>query len=296
VGSSGSTGAPVVFDDFQNPLQVGSGGGTIVAAPRTNPTLGYQLAFSGPLTGSGTLTISNYGNPVVNFWNLNGFTGNILVTSDVAIEAYGSSNFGSGQISLGAGSILATTGGAKSVSNNILLNGNATLATDSAVYLMASGVVVTYSGNIFESGGSQSLTLRDDEPGLGNTIALSGTNTYTGNTTLLANTKVSVFTDSNLGTGALRLNGGSTFAISGSNTIDNAVNLLGNATVEAGTGVSAGLSGVISGVGLGLTKSGAGKLTLSGTNTYSGTTAVSSGTLDVTGSLAGATTVSNGAS
>lgn len=66
----------------------------------------------------------------------------------------------------------------------------------------------------------------------------------------------------------------------------------GGGTVDT-NGNTATVSGAISGTG-GLTKAGAGTLVLSGTNTYSGGTAVNAGTLSVNGSLASGVTVNAG--
>ena len=56
------------------------------------------------------------------------------------------------------------------------------------------------------------------------------------------------------------------------------ITLGANSTILV-TSATLSLAGVISGTGLGITKTGNGTLTLSGTNTYTGTTAVSSGIL-----------------
>lgn len=63
-------------------------------------------------------------------------------------------------------------------------------------------------------------------------------------------------------------------------------------SVDNTTGRTVSLSGALSGVG-NLVKTGAGTLGLSGTNTYTGTTTVSEGTLAVNGSLTSTTTVQN---
>ena len=55
------------------------------------------------------------------------------------------------------------------------------------------------------------------------------------------------------------------------------------------------LSGVISGSGGSFTTNGAATLTLSGANTYTGTTTVAQGTLVLSGSVVGPITVNSGA-
>jgi autotransporter-associated beta strand protein len=98
------------------------------------------------------------------------------------------------------------------------------------------------------------------------TWTLSGTNTYTGGTTVSSGTL-------RLGDGVSR-NG----EVAGSIT--------DNATLEFATAANQTYPGVISGGGA-LVKSGAATLTFLGTNTYSGTTTVSGGTLAVSGVLGG---------
>ncbi|MCW1923070.1 tandem-95 repeat protein [Luteolibacter arcticus] len=69
--------------------------------------------------------------------------------------------------------------------------------------------------------------------------------------------------------------------------------LTGAATLTLNTAANQSSSGVISGA-ISLVKSGAAMQTLSGSNTYSGTTTVNGGTLNVTGSLPGGMTAVNG--
>ncbi len=100
-----------------------------------------------------------------------------------------------------------------------------------------------------------------------NTLILDGAYTYTGPTTVSA--------------GTLQLGDGT-----GAN--DNSLaspSINDNATLTFDVGTSQSYSGAIGGTGA-LTKSGAGKLTLSGVGIFTGATTVSAGTLDLANSLA----------
>jgi autotransporter-associated beta strand protein len=85
-----------------------------------------------------------------------------------------------------------------------------------------------------------------------------------------------------------------TFNLAAGSMSGNAPINLGSRTLSAGgDGTSSIYSGAISGHG-GLTKTGAGMLTLSGTSSYDGTTRVSGGVLKVTGSVAASSVLVNG--
>ncbi|MEZ2329159.1 beta strand repeat-containing protein [Mesorhizobium sp. RCC_202] len=142
---------------------------------------------------------------------------------------------------------------------------NATLAFDrSDTY--------TYGGVISGSGGVSQI-------GSGTTV-LTGANTYGGGTTI-SNGVLSVSADTNLGaaSGGLTFNGGGLQTTSAFTSSRN-VTLTGNGTFQ--TDADLGLTGVISGSGL-FTKTGAGTLTLSGNNSYTGGTRILGGTLEAEG-------------
>jgi autotransporter-associated beta strand protein len=128
------------------------------------------------------------------------------------------------------------------------------------------------------------------------TLTLSGTNTYTGGTTFAGGT-VSVSSDANLGdaAGSLTFNGG-TLQITGTafNTTARAVVMgAGSGTFDiANAANSFTVNQGLTGTG-GLTKTGAGTLWLSGTNTYTGATTVSAGTLIIQDSIASSVVTNN---
>ncbi|WP_411880098.1 autotransporter domain-containing protein [Polaromonas sp. YR568] len=146
--------------------------------------------------------------------------------------------------------------------------GAGTLTADSVILGTAgSSVQFNHTGTTTFSAalsGNGSLT----KTGAGTTI-LTGANTYTGGTTVNG--------------GTLQ---GDTTSLQG--------NISNNAAVTFDQAATGTYAGAMSGTGS-LTKTGAGKLVLSGVNSYSGATAVNAGTLSVNGSIANsAVTVNNG--
>jgi T5SS/PEP-CTERM-associated repeat protein/autotransporter-associated beta strand protein len=158
---------------------------------------------------------------------------------------------------------------------------NPTLAAGTTSTIDTNGIGATWSG-VLSGGGALA------KAGAG-TLTLSGLNTYSGGTTISQGT-IAVNADTGLGapTGPLTFNGGtlqfdSSFGLSPSRAITlNAANngFAGGGTFDTNgnTGNTSTISQGIQGAG-GLTKMGAGTLTLSGPNTYTGATTVALGTL-----------------
>ncbi|WP_052659165.1 DUF4347 domain-containing protein [Pseudomonas sp. LFM046] len=191
---------------------------------------------------------------------------------------------------------------------------------DSASGLIISGSTITLGGGTtlsFVNGSGDTATVNSAIAGSG-ALAKSGAGTLTlGSTSnsALWSGAVSVTggtlnadTGSRLSTGSLTLDGGTlamtvTGAAGTTTTFTNAITLgTGGGTISVAGGGGANIanfSGVISGSGS-LTKTTAAILQLSGNNTYTGATNVSSGTLianhaNALGTTAGGTTVSDGA-
>ncbi|WP_157959132.1 cadherin domain-containing protein, partial [Marinomonas shanghaiensis] len=254
-------------------------------------SLGYGLTvgnasnttFSGVISSTNTSGITKVGTGTLTLSGVNTYTGSttvsagtLVVTGGSAIDDTSAVTVASGatfKLDIGESETVGSIAGAGTISANggtLTVGGNNTSTT-------FSGVIGEYSG------GTMSLTK------IGNgTLTLTGSNTYTGNTAVLGG-GLSITDDSNLGSGVLTLNSGTLSVTGDGANIDNAISLSFNGgVVNVDTGVAATLSGVISGSGS-LTKSSAGEggLTLSGTNTYTGSTTINGGTLSVTGTMNG---------
>ncbi|NBW67018.1 hypothetical protein EBR44_14845, partial [bacterium] len=134
-----------------------------------------------------------------------------------------------------------------------------TLGSSHGTIEVVTGATVTYDGVI--AGASANLT----KTGAG-TLTLGGTNTYSGSTTIGASG------------GVLRLAGSGSL---GSGTYSGAIAIGASGELQIGSTGAQVLSGNITGSG-GLSKdTGVDSLTLSGTNSYSGSTTISTGTVIV---------------
>ncbi|MBI3145178.1 MAG: DUF4347 domain-containing protein, partial [Pseudogulbenkiania sp.] len=279
-------------------------------------TIASTLAGAGSLakTGAGTLVLSSTSNSA-------GMTGAISVTGGT-LKADTSSRLTTGTLTLDGGTLAMTVTGSAGTSTTV----------SNAVVLGAGGGTIDIGGgsgaNIADFSGiiSGSGTLTKTAAAI---LQLSGSNTYTGATTVSAGTLIAnnsnalgttagattvssgatvriaggltvgeSFTISGTGKQVSSIDYGALHLISGSSTVTGAVTLAVDANVSAASGSTLTLSGVVDGSSA-LNKTDAGTLTLSGTNTYTGATTVSAGTLAVSGGSAivdsSALTVSSGA-
>ncbi|MGQ3050358.1 MAG: DUF4347 domain-containing protein [Roseateles sp.] len=244
-----------------------AGAGTVTLGANTLTAGGDNTSttFSGDLSGTGGLTKAGSGTLTLS--GTNTYTGATTLSAGGITVTGGSAVDDSSAVTVASGATLTLAGGGETV-GSLAGAGNVSLA-----YTLTSGgdnTSTTFSGVIASSNTSGIV-----KTGSG-TLTLSGSNTYTGSTTVSAGT-LSVASDANLGAGIVTLNGG-TLGVTGATNIDNAINLVTGSTIDAGAALT--LSGNVGGAG-NLTKSGASTLTLSGTNSYAGTTTVSAGTLSV---------------
>ncbi|MHC3302694.1 autotransporter-associated beta strand repeat-containing protein [Salmonella enterica] len=212
------------------------------------------LTLSGSNTYTGGTLISG-GTLVANDVNALG-TGDVTDNATLALNAVGDFNNaigGSGKVEK-SGDDTLTLSGSNTYTGGTLINGGTLVAsnvealgtgdvTDDATLELNTGGkfdnAISGSGNVVKSGAD--------------TLTLSGSNTYTGGTTINDGTLVATSVDA-LGTG----------------------DVTDDATLELNTGGD--FDNAISGSGQ-VVKSGDGTLTLSGSNTYTGGTLISDGTL-----------------
>ncbi len=246
------------------PLVLNAGSSESVASNK-NLTASGVVSGSGGITktGTGSLILANSGNTFTGGITVNAGTVSVVVDADLgnaanALTLAGGTLQTTGSFTLGAGRVVAlgASGGTFNVNSGTTLTINTAIAGSSLTKISTGG------------------------------LTLGGTNTYTGGTTVTGGT-LNISSDTNLGatTGVLTLNGGVLTPVTNSVTLDPARNVAvtGNSTISPGGALGLTIPGVLSGNAT-LTKSGTGFLTLSGnSNTFSGATSVTAGTLNVTG-------------
>ena len=171
-------------------------------------------------------------------------------------------------------------------------------ATDTIQSLSGSGAVELASGITLTTGDSGDDTISGVISGSGaltkagsGTLTLSGSNTYTGSTTLSAGL-ISISATNNLGATPgtadadnLIFNGG---GLNSTGTFSLAPNkgmtLSTSGTINTNASTTLTYGGIVTGSG-NFIKDGSGSMVLSATNTYTGNTTISAGTLEVSGQL-----------
>ncbi|MBI1659223.1 autotransporter outer membrane beta-barrel domain-containing protein [Brucella abortus] len=253
-----------------------AGGGTFdIEDAANNFAVTQGVAGAGGLMKSGTGTVTLSG--------VNTYTGGTTLTAGT-LAAASDNNLG------GASGGLTFNGG------TLQVMGTSWTSTNRAVSLQAGGGTfdIEDAANNFAVtqgvAGAGGLT----KSGSG-TLTLSGANSYTGATTVSAGTLVVANDNTGGGTTTVDVGAGlqiGTGGVSGSLAGD----IVNNGTLVVDRSNAFDLANVISGTGS-LTKNGAGTLTLSGVNSYTGGTTVSAGILTLTGDNTGGgtTTVDAGA-
>ncbi|NDG72635.1 MAG: hypothetical protein EBY32_15335, partial [Proteobacteria bacterium] len=254
------------------------GGNVAVAANATLTVVGNSsTTISGVISGAGALTKNS--NSTLTLSGNNTYSGGTTITTGTVLVGHDKA-FGTGILRIG-GTIASTDGTDRTISNT--LGGLSGTWTDT--FGQASGgtgnLTFTDTGNAnFASAGSKTFNVLNttsfaspfisagnvsvSKIGAG-TLILTGNSTYSGSTTINA--------------GTLQIgNGGTSGALSASSTITNNGTLVfkRSNTITQGTDFANSISGTGN-----LTQAGSGTLVLGGTNSYTGATIVSAGTLSL---------------
>jgi fibronectin-binding autotransporter adhesin len=235
-------------------VTLNAGGGTI----NTNS---FDSTFSGTFSGTGEFTKISAGTLTL--------TGTNTYTGDTNIDA--------GVLSIGTGNNLGDAANGLTFDGGTLFT-TGSITTSRAFTLNPGGGTIdtngfnhTFSGVI---SGTGSLTKNS-----AGTLTLSGASTYSGGTVINAGT-ISVGNNNNLGGASSLTFDSGTLLTTAEITSSRPITLnAGGGTFDT-NGFNSTFSGVFGGTGA-LNKNGAGTLTLSGTNTYSGDTLINAGTLQL---------------
>jgi len=295
-------------------------GGSILGSGGTLTGTSYSVAsstISANLAGSGGLTVNGVGSTAVlsgsntytgttTLGTTNGQTLRATTTNSLSANSTlegSSSSANTPTVDLAAGGhtmknyvggnmiFLATNGAAtltftNTGASNTIVGGSRTLTTTNVNLLFAGDLDisatsadktmtfagngnVTVSGAITVTNTTNTATLRQNSSG---TTILNGANTYNGGTSI--------------GAGVLQIGNGGATGTLGGGVVTN------NATLAFNRTGTLAVTNAIGGTGA-VTKSGAGTVTLSGSNNYAGATTISNGTIELagaSGASAGSTT------
>ncbi|MEI6674340.1 MAG: DUF6288 domain-containing protein [Verrucomicrobiota bacterium] len=251
-----------------------------------NTTLGGTgtgaVTLSGIIAGAGGLTKATSG--ALTLSGVNTYAGGTIVSSGILSLATGNARLGTGALTMSDGSTFKVAADpAITISNTLVLTGGfVTLPIN-----FGGGTDITLGGPITGSGG-----LKVINDGNGRRLELPNASTFGGGVLLSMDgggnqMRVRIGNANALGTGTLRCelasgSGGleNTATLTTGLGVPNAIDIASGASLNVGNNSTLDmlLSGAISGAG-NLTKMGSATLTLSGGNTYTGTTTVSTGIL-----------------
>ncbi|AWI08762.1 hypothetical protein CKA38_05385 [Ereboglobus luteus] len=193
---------------------------------------------------------------------------------------------GSNTLALAYDSTLNSVKSALGADSTITVNNGATLVIDANNTLEVALADSATSAKLTKSGGGlleiNSVLGVDHVFGLGinsGTLVLNAGNAYSGTTELAGGVLVAT-NDRSLGTSSVEVLSSATLSLSAPITLDNGITL-SNAPLVVDAAHTGTLSGEISGTGV-LTKISAGTLTLSASNSFTGTARINAGTLRAT--------------
>ncbi len=224
----------------------------------TNNTNGVFLnTGSGNISVEGIFTqgsIKQSGTGTMTLYGTNTYTGGTVIDSGVVRAQSNASALGTGSVVLNGGTLeLATAGSSINFGRNVTVSNNSTITIDRTTAAAANNAIL----GTLTMAGAHTLTLS------------RGTNITSGTPVVFMNT-------------VTLSSSGATFAVGGTNSLYFTNGITGNntsLTVTNGTASVVAISNTISTGSGSITKTGAGQLSLMGSNSFSGGVTVNAGTL-----------------
>lgn len=281
-------------------------GGTTLSAGGI--TLGNSRALG---TGAVTLTAGTLNLGTFAIDNIVNMSGGILANGSLDVARFTGTAGTVDAVLTGTAGLAKTGTGTLALNGANTFSGNVTIAAGGTIQVGGAGVLGNFNSTdtitnlgslVFNSTAAQTVAASISgagtflQSGTGS-VTLSAASTYTGATTVSAGELILGNTAA-LGTSTVTVSGGT--LNQSNNTITNNV-ILSGGTVVGGSLNTANLNttafgtfnSILTGT-TGFTKSGAGILNFGGSNTYTGTTTISNGTLRVNGSIVTTTNVASG--
>jgi autotransporter-associated beta strand protein len=217
------------------------------------------FVLNGPINGTSAATLTMQGTAFLTLNGASTYGGGTTVNSGL-LNIGNDSAVGTGTLTMGEGTVIAVSGASHTLGNNVVLNSSVVVGA-SANTLILNGVVSGFATLIVS----------------GN-LTLNGNNSFTN--TIVEAATLGVGNNNALGS-TLALDDGSVLiSVGGPHSISVPIEVTGSTTVAGSNDFT--ISGMISGGGS-LADSDTGTLTLESTNSYSGGTTVTAGTLALLG-------------
>ena len=287
-------------------LQIGNGGaaGSIAGNVTDNGSLAFDrsdaVTFAGVISGSGSVQQIGTGTTTLTGTDTYGggttisagtlqiggggtagsITGNVTDNGALVFNRSDSVTF-AGTIS-GSGSVMQAGTGTTTLTGTDTYNGGTTISAGT-LQIGSGGTAGAIAGNVTDNGAL--IFNRSDSVTFAGTISGSGSVTQAGSGTTILTADNTYGGGTTISAGTLQLGNGGASGLIGGNVAD-------NGTLSFDRSDAIVFAGIISGSGA-VKQIGTGTTTLTATNTYSGTTTISAGTLQIgnggaTGSVAGA--------
>ncbi len=262
LGDATNTGALT----FSADANLGGATRTLTTATGSSATFNGIVSNGGIIkNGNGTLIMGTAESTYSGGTTLNAGTLSFGIAKTGSVGNINSSSLGTGSLTLNGGTLTGSSSATRAILNAVTIGGDVTFGDG------VNNGILNFSAGVDLGGATRTLTIANNSVSFngvvanggltkaGNTLVLTGNNTYTGATTISS--------------GTLQIgNGGGFGSIDSTSSVNNNGALIYNRNGATTASYAIGGSGT-------LEKQGAGTLTLTGNNTYTGGTTVSTGTL-----------------